>query len=104
MKKGCIFGLFCLILSSSSLLFAQVQGKVGAYLFSTAGGFEYCQASNPLVSQSGGFLYLNYTGLIPVLWKYTQEQQKKIVSQQAQIDELKVQLEAIKASIQELKK
>ncbi|MEG1762216.1 MAG: T9SS type A sorting domain-containing protein [Bacteroidales bacterium] len=47
MKKGCIFGLFCLILSSSSLLFAQVQGEVGAYLFSTAGGFEYCQASNP---------------------------------------------------------
>lgn len=56
-----------------------------------------------LVSESGGFLYLNYTGLIPVLWKYTQEQQKRIASQQAQINALQSQIDAINTTLQELK-
>ncbi len=42
-----------------------------------------------LVSEKGGYNYVNYTGLIPVLLEGFKEQQNQIENQQQQIDELK---------------
>ncbi|MDE6440759.1 MAG: tail fiber domain-containing protein, partial [Bacteroidales bacterium] len=50
-----------------------------------------------------GFKSLNYTGLLPVLWQYTQRLERTVETQAAEIDRLKTELESLKADVQAIK-
>lgn len=51
-----------------------------------------------------GFLSMNYTGLIPVLWKINQEQQHQLDAQQTQIDDLQNQINELKRLFESIQK
>ncbi len=50
-----------------------------------------------------GLKSLNYTGLLPVLWQYTQRLEQTVETQAAEIDRLKTELESLKADVQAIK-
>ena len=57
-----------------------------------------------LVQTDGqGLKSLNYTGLLPVLWQYTQRLEQTVETQAAEIDRLKTELESLKADVQAIK-
>lgn len=57
-----------------------------------------------LVQTDGqGIKSLNYTGLLPVLWQYTQRLEQTVATQAAEIDRLKTELESLKADVQAIK-
>ncbi len=57
-----------------------------------------------LVQTDGkGIKSLNYTGLLPVLWQYTQRLEQTVETQAVEIDRLKTELESLKADVQAIK-
>ena len=50
-----------------------------------------------------GIKSLNYIGLLPVLWQYTQRLEQTVETQAAEIDRLKTEMESLKADIQAVK-
>ena len=57
-----------------------------------------------LVQTDGkGLKSLNYIGLLPVLWQYTQRLEQTVETQAAEIDRLKTEMESLKADIQAVK-
>lgn len=57
-----------------------------------------------LVQADGkGLKSLNYTGLLPVLWQYTQRLEQTVATQAAEIDRLKTEMESLKADVQAIK-
>lgn len=57
-----------------------------------------------LVQTDGkGLKSLNYTGLLPVLWQYTQRLEQTVATQAAEIDRLKTEVESLKADVQAIK-
>lgn len=57
-----------------------------------------------LVQADGqGLKSLNYTGLLPVLWQYTQRLEQTVATQAAEIDRLKTEVESLKADVQAIK-
>lgn len=57
-----------------------------------------------LVQTDGkGLKSLNYTGLLPVLWQYTQRLEQTVATQAAEIDRLKTEVESLKADVEAIK-
>lgn len=50
-----------------------------------------------------GLKSLNYIGLLPVLWQYTQQLEQTVATQQTEIDRLKTELDALKAEVEAIK-
>ncbi len=50
-----------------------------------------------------GIKSLNYTGLLPVLWQYTQRLEQTVQTQAAEIDRLKTEVESLKADVEAIK-
>lgn len=50
-----------------------------------------------------GLKSLNYIGLLPVLWQYTQQLEQTVATQQTEIDRLKTELDALKAEVEAVK-
>lgn len=57
-----------------------------------------------LVKTDGeGLKSLNYIGLLPVLWQYTQQLEKTVSDQAAEIEQLRTETEALKADMKAIK-
>lgn len=57
-----------------------------------------------LVKTDGeGLKSLNYIGLLPVLWQYTQQLEKTVSDQEAEIERLRAETEALKADMKAIK-
>ena len=50
-----------------------------------------------------GLKSLNYIGLLPVLWQYTQQLEQTVETQASEIDRLKTELEALKDEVKAIK-
>lgn len=52
---------------------------------------------------SKGLKSLNYIGLLPVLWQYTQQLERTVETQASEIDRLKTELESLKTEVEAIK-